>query len=919
MAKKTTKNSNEIIQNNDNLSELLNSSKKNVDALKDVSKNSEELNLLYKASQEILDDMNQKMQEMSSNVADLANEYGVSTKEMEKALDIVEQYREVQKEIKEINNNSNEELKDNIERKKELIQLEKQLKKSIKENETANQLATNRSKKKANKQGYIIALRNEIRSGNEEIKNNKQDGQKVADNSKKEKDKEKVKQGINWANVFLSFLRLAYGKLSEVDQAARDFGRHMGMSNQEMNAHRTAMINRWGNMAKTLGMEFKEMYKFQTNYAEATERATVLTDQQVGSFAALSRVVGDTAISVATQSLDTMAASADAVIAYLAKGKSRATMEGLLLTKYSEAFAKNIKLASRFTFKEGITGVQKMTLLSQRLKFDMQSIASSMEKFTSIESAIETSAQIQVLGGSFANNFSNPLEAMAESLMDAEAFTKRIVSTVGNAAVFNRKTGEFDMPVVDKMRIKEYSKILGINYDEVFNMATQQQKIEAIKQDLGGQQRSEEELAWMANKGQYDTKTQTWQFVDAAGVTHNLTGRDAVGPEQLNVLRQVDTNEKMLNRNVDDIKRFLIGDASDQKSLEESWKGRMEQYQMFMGSLLNKVYGQITAIIPILVAIQLSRSLGIGMGNLGGMARGSGGILKSGWKGLTASSLPQRVASAKFNAMRGLKTAAPVAIAMGAIEAGMTYSEYKSQEEFIKKSSMTIEEKAQALNDAKKDKNKGYGGAAGGALGGILGSMAAGAVAGSIIPGIGNIGGAIVGLIGGVLGAWGGSSLGEMVGSSDLVNESVEETKQELEAEQQSKSSKKTETAKASVAAIGKVENSVDVVANKLDTTNKLLAANLGGTATAISNQYSSSSTSIRSNDKNALKLPEIKVNDMKINLNGSIKLIGDGKDVDINKLIANSKFKESIEKIVSDAFKLKPNGGVSPIQTTVS
>jgi hypothetical protein len=861
MAKKNVNQSNNEMVNFEDMKELLSSIEANVEALKEMSQESEHLNLLYNASKEKLAEINSKLKEMSSYIEELANAYSVSQEEICRNIDLLEQQKKIQKEINEVTKNYD------ADKLKELIQLEKELAQSIKDSAIAQNIASKQQ------QNQVITLRNAIKNDAEEIKDNKNEGQnEPPKNNNDEGEKSQISFNNIWGslfNVFLSGLKMSYDKLSEVDQAARDFGRNIGMSNAEMNAHRTAMLNNWDTMAATLGMEFKEMYKFQVGYSEATERATVLTDKQVGSIASLSRTVGETAINVATQNLDTIAASADNVVEYLAKGQARATAEGLHLKKYSEAFAKNIKLASRFTFKEGVEGVQKMTLLSQRLKFDMQSIANAMDKFSTIEGAIETSAQIQVLGGAFANNFGNPLEVMAESLMDAEAFTKRIVNSVGNKAVFNRKTGTFDMSVVDKMMIKEYAKIIGISFDELFNMSTQVRKKAEIAKDTKGKF-NDEELAWLANKAQYDAK-KGWQYVDVEGNTHTI---NEIDPEELKILRKTDDTSKLLNSNVSQIKDFLIGKATDEKSISESLKGTTESYRLLMGSLLNNVYGYIKQYLPLLATMQLFNGMGLPSLLKDGVGNATKAIGKStmGTNIINAAKGSGRVAGAAkgvIGAAKGIRFAAPLAILASAAQGAVAYTSYKGEEKQILSSNMSIDDQAQALNDAKKVRNKSYGNAGGGLVGSMLGGMAAGAIAGSIFPGIGNVGGAIVGLIGGALGMYGGGKIGEHIG--ELATESVDETKRELQ----------------------------EVRENIKDKT--------------------SSSSLVRPSTNDKMKLPDIKVNDMRITLGGKIQLSGDGNHVDVKNILANKDFIEGMQKMISNAIKRDPNGGVSPMNTYVS
>ena len=99
-------------------------------------------------------------------------------------------------------------------------------------------------------------------------------------------------------------------------------------------------------------------------------------------------------IVVASKNLDVFATSADATIDYLGKGTARAALEGLNVKKFSDAFTNNIKMASKYTFKEGITGIQKMTLLSQRLKFNMESVGTAMDKFSTLEGALDSGMEI---------------------------------------------------------------------------------------------------------------------------------------------------------------------------------------------------------------------------------------------------------------------------------------------------------------------------------------------------------------------------------------------------------------------------------------------------------------------------------------------------------------------------------------------
>ena len=198
--------------------------------------------------------------------------------------------------------------------------------------------------------------------------------------------------------------------------------------------------------------------------------------------------------------MDNFGASTKTATSYLALNMARAK-ENLMLKKASEAFADNVKLASKYTFSEGVNGNFKNDIIVTKIEIQYGIIANAAEKFETIEGAISTAANLQMLGGTFAQQFSNPLEAMNMAMLDMEGFTDKVINSVKGKATFDRETGQIDMSAMDKRFIKEASKQLGISYDEMYNMAVQPTKIREIERELRTDQNFDEtEKAFLANK-----------------------------------------------------------------------------------------------------------------------------------------------------------------------------------------------------------------------------------------------------------------------------------------------------------------------------------------------------------------------------------------------------------------------------------
>lgn len=756
-------------------------------------------------------------------------------------------------------------------------------------------------------------------------------------------------------NILKNIAKKGFDKWREVDQAGRDFGRTMGMTGEQLNEHVSGILDNYGGMARKLGMEFKEIYKFQTGYAEATEKAVILTHEQVTSMAGLSRNVGEQAISVASKNLDVFATSADATIEYLTKGTARAAMEGLNVKKFSEAFANNIKMASKYTFKEGITGIQKMTLLSQRLKFNMESIGTAMDKFSTLEGALDAGAKLQVLGGSFAQNFGNPLEAMSEALLDGEAFTKRIIDTVANSAKFNSKTGELDLAPIDKQRLKAAANALGISYDELHNMATQSRKSEIISGAVKGKGLTEQQEAYLVNKAQYNKETGKWHLTDASG---QMLEKDIsqMSSEEISNAMGADTYEKVIASDVKGIHKWIVQNTSSQLSKIEDIKGREEEIMLRVADGIDALPGWLQTIINILGGMSMisgvtdllggfggragrrmsrlaSRSswVGrtIGMSRVGRAWRGTSAAWKAGMRGKNISKLgtaskwskvvntgargaryvvkPLSTA-AKWGGKVVGKAAVPLELALGGYAIYSAQKQFDEYAEQTKKDyTLNKKDRAKALAEAHRQKNIQQW------EDGIeTGASATGAAIGSFFGPLGTA-------IGGGLG-WGIGALANVFGAGEAMGEatakSAEDYEKELEAAGIQSDLVETE-GYMEMGELAEDEESKDVqeqVKNRV--------VNIENTATSMNeklgiiaqNSYNNSGDNIKSNAKT-----HTQVDFSPLNCTGEItcRLVADGTSstFDYSELLKNQGFTMGIINIIKNSWSQLP-GGKTPIQT---
>lgn len=927
---------------------LTKSIKKNVDATNNFYKKSggviEDIAVMTTSVKKDMIALNEAMSEqialvkkVNEEMDDISNKYYISKDELAEVIQLLEKRAEIQERINNLgdpNLLTSEQVHEWNQLSAALIKVEKSMNKY---GEAAKRIK-NDFDGGDDKLKKLVKNTKQLKQTTDKVKNAQDDYNKSMDEAIQKADKFKKSGWFAILSSGLSILknigRAGIDKYTEVDQTTRDFGRQMGFTAKQLEKHTSGIYDSYGSMAAKLGMDFKEMYKFQVGYADATEKSVILTSEQVGTIAGLARTTGEEALSTASKNLDIFATSADSTIEYMAKGTARAALEGLNVKKYSDAFANNIKLASRFTFREGINGIQKMTLLSQRLKFNMESIGGVMEKFSTLEGALEVGAKLQVLGGPFAQNFGNPLEAMSEALLDGEAFTKRIIDTVSSSAKFDVKTGEIRLSPLDIQRLKAAASAMGMNYDDLHNMATQSRKSSIIESYVSDKKLSEEQISFLTNKAQYNKTTGKWHLTKVDGTIEEKDISQMTSKE-IDAARSSDTYEKIIASNVQDIHKLVQSKVSGETSVLEDIKGFDERILMFLGGVLSSLGGIAVTLAVIKNSSLFGGPIGDLMGDMLGrggrrgsrMLSRSGGIARSSRKPKVRIKRQPRKYGLGRNSFsnltpngRGIQSVGGTvgkwggrlgsiaAVALGAYEAYDGYNNYsKNREEILNNNTMSKEEKAKALNDAKKERNASYGSAAGGTVGGIAG-MAVGGIAGAKIgAAIGSFGGPIgtvAGLaIGGAIG-WIGSVIGEKIGES--VTEDVDETMKEVKDENiqdninNSKHNESFYNGRMQEY-VGKIWGGVSNISWSIN--------HIDGIVSQIWNGQINPKSVV--NSPNGKNQSMISISDMKINVGGEIKLVSDisSKGIEINKLLTNNEFKKGIIDIVNDAIKTQISG----------
>lgn len=387
-----------------------------------------------------------------------------------------------------------------------------------------------------------------------------------------------------------NFTKTIEDSLGKHQEAAKEIQSTTGINHSAMASNEKAIfamqqkigvIGRDGKW-QHLDYDATDMAKAQTGYAEQTGRAASLNQKDYNKLAQMGVLLGsnETAVQLAA-SMEVFNKSASDSTDLVFDMYKTANRMGLDAKKFSKDLVENLKLANKYSFKNGVKGVMQMAAWSQKVGFNMSSLSGSLEKVSSggLEGVIKMGAQLQVLGGRAAMN-ADPLAMMFERYADPKAFAERIHDMTKGLGVFNKKTGETEVSGFNLMMAEELANTLGKSTEDIISEVRRETARAEISKVIKPNKYTEQQLDLISSKAKYNTETQKWQVTGADGVVKDIDDLDSKDFEAMSM----DHNETMEQRVADILSELkkISGTAKEgQQSLEgkvqDEWKANVEE------------------------------------------------------------------------------------------------------------------------------------------------------------------------------------------------------------------------------------------------------------------------------------------------------------------------------------------------------
>lgn len=352
------------------------------------------------------------------------------------------------------------------------------------------------------------------------------------------------------------------------------FARSVGMTYKESQAYADVLIERASELGIKYGIAADKVLELQENLTKSTGRSMMLNNNDAEKFVQINKLVGaDTANAFTSTITKNLGGQIHTVTGAVSKAYTTAMKSGLDAATFSKKVADNLSLANRYSFRNGIDGITKMTAMSEKLGVNMDSIAKSMDNFMDLDKAIENSAKLNMLGGAAGAFGSNPLTMAYEVNYDPEAFMERAKDTLGGLATFDVKSGTANVNGMNRDFVKSIAEAMGISMEDAMTMAKKQAEIKYKESQFGGQLSAipESQRDFVLNKS-YVGQDGQLKMTDSQGNERNVSDLQKSGELQkmqnLNnksdgeIMRDMATQLSTVTEIMTGIKTSLTADAA---------------------------------------------------------------------------------------------------------------------------------------------------------------------------------------------------------------------------------------------------------------------------------------------------------------------------------------------------------------------
>ena len=390
----------------------------------------------------------------------------------------------------------------------------------------------------------------------------------------------------------------------------------------------TKSFNRATAEVQKFGGSASDVQSIMEEFGENSGRARIISPEEVSNIFLLTKGLNLTNQSAGSllERMDLMGMSVDNSNKLLNSLTAESQKLGLNASKVAQELANNFDKMSNMSFKGGVKGMTEMAKLAIQMRMDVSDMLGMAEKFYEPEAAIEAVANLQMLGGDVAEAFGDPFETMYLARNKPEELAKKVQKMTENMIQFNEETGEYEFPAEARMQLTAMGTQLGIQTDNMIDLARQSAKLKDIKMNVSGNITDEDMRDGLASMAKMKDGKWVVDFdgkeVGIEDIGVDLAEKMLAAPKNeeeaiMEMAYNSMTTNEILSNILEAMKTGYVAESNVYEitedimrpSMESLFKGVESQVNTMIGALQETQYGKLREDM-----IKQSQNLGLGSG-----------------------------------------------------------------------------------------------------------------------------------------------------------------------------------------------------------------------------------------------------------------------------------------------------------------
>jgi hypothetical protein len=240
----------------------------------------------------------------------------------------------------------------------------------------------------------------------------------------------------------------------------------MGMTGEMSEAFRNSIISTLPKAAM-LGYDVQNISDAIINLSEKTGKWNIIASNTLEQGFETARAFGMTLpqLTEVMGEFEKVGYGAADTLDQINKAGMKSASLGLNAKKTTQDLKTNIEKLNEFGFKNGVDGLNRMVQKAAEFRMNMAETFKVAEKVMNPESAIELTANMQMLGGAI-GDLNDPLKLMYMATNNVEGLQDALQGAASTLATYNTEQQRFEITGANLRRAQEMAKVLGVDYKE---------------------------------------------------------------------------------------------------------------------------------------------------------------------------------------------------------------------------------------------------------------------------------------------------------------------------------------------------------------------------------------------------------------------------------------------------------------------